>query len=310
MNSSITKKNRQALAEALLNALPGDRRTSKHDLDHGFRIMSSRAQLASAYFSENAHGHQVEFALNDVHLVETDHERIALGQWLLHQKGLFGRCKPNVHKRGASVDWFRIGFASVDDAMTFLRRFNDERRQMLDPRVRWQIPVAIFPEVSETASLVDVGGKSEVPEPPSASKGHVNTWEQAVGRMVNMAQQTTVQSNGQSALKTIKNKDNEFASQEEFARHVLALIEQRDGCCAISGLPLQPDGQCDDVEMLASLDRIDSNGHYKPGNLQVVCRFINRWKGAEENGLFVRLIGDLRRYPSIAASGETKTLSD
>lgn len=60
MNSSITKENRQALEDALLNALPGDHRTLKPDLEHGFRIMSSRAQLASAYFSENAHGHQVE----------------------------------------------------------------------------------------------------------------------------------------------------------------------------------------------------------------------------------------------------------
>lgn len=33
----------------------------------------------------------------------------------------------------------------------------------------------------------------------------------------------------------------------------------------------------EDPEMLCSLDRIDSNGHYERGNLQIVCRFVNRW---------------------------------
>jgi hypothetical protein len=45
-----------------------------------------------------------------------------------------------------------------------------------------------------------------------------------------------------------------------------------------------------DDEMKASLDRIDSNAHYEAGNLQVVCRFINRWKGADSNSQFKRLI--------------------
>lgn len=42
--------------------------------------------------------------------------------------------------------------------------------------------------------------------------------------------------------------------------------------------------------MFASLDRIDSSRHYAPGNLQVVCRFANFWKGASDNEEFRRLI--------------------
>lgn len=42
--------------------------------------------------------------------------------------------------------------------------------------------------------------------------------------------------------------------------------------------------------MLSSLDRIDSNGHYEEGNLQVVCRFINRWKSDSDDAEFRRLV--------------------
>ena len=50
------------------------------------------------------------------------------------------------------------------------------------------------------------------------------------------------------------------------------------------------DGECEDKEMLASLDRIDSNGHYTADNVQIVCRFMNRWKGADDDGLVRRLL--------------------
>ncbi|CUK08438.1 hypothetical protein PH7735_03246 [Shimia thalassica] len=36
-----------------------------------------------------------------------------------------------------------------------------------------------------------------------------------------------------------------------------------------------------DPAMFASLDHIDSSGDDESGNLQVVCRFANFWKGAE-----------------------------
>ena len=45
-----------------------------------------------------------------------------------------------------------------------------------------------------------------------------------------------------------------------------------------------------DPEMLCSLDRIDSSGHYERGNLQLVCRFINRWKSDGDVNEFRRLI--------------------
>ena len=57
---------------------------------------------------------------------------------------------------------------------------------------------------------------------------------------------------------------------------------------------MQLDGQEDDKEMLASLDRIDSDGHYISENLHLVCRFINRWKSDDKHELFERLIAKLK----------------
>ena len=39
-----------------------------------------------------------------------------------------------------------------------------------------------------------------------------------------------------------------------------------------------------------SVDRIDSNGHYEHGNLQIVCQFVNFWKADSNNEEFKRLL--------------------
>lgn len=54
------------------------------------------------------------------------------------------------------------------------------------------------------------------------------------------------------------------------------------------GLQLQWEGESNDAELLASLDLIDSDGHYEADNLHVVCRFVNRWKGADPDEEFRR----------------------
>lgn len=118
--------------------------------------------------------------------------------------------------------------------------------------------------------------------------------KRAAWRMANTAMGTAAASNGQKVLKTVKNKEVRFPNQLALETYVIGLIDDQDGNCAITGISLQFDGTHDDVEMLASLDRIDSNGHYEPGNLQIVCRFINRWKCDGDDGDFRRLIGVLK----------------
>jgi hypothetical protein len=118
--------------------------------------------------------------------------------------------------------------------------------------------------------------------------------QRAAVRMAETAGATAAGANGQQVLKTIKNKEVRFASQAALERYVLQLIELQDGLCAITGLALQYDGDDDDVEMLCSLDRIDSDGHYEEGNLQIVCRFANRWKSSSDDATFRRLIDAVR----------------
>ncbi|QQE90098.1 hypothetical protein [Azotobacter chroococcum] len=50
---------------------------------------------------------------------------------------------------------------------------------------------------------------------------------------------------------------------------------------------------------MCSLDRIDSNGHYAPGNIQIICRFANRWKSDSDNAEFMRLINLVRSTTSL-----------
>jgi hypothetical protein len=118
--------------------------------------------------------------------------------------------------------------------------------------------------------------------------------EKALMRMVATAINTVAQADGQIVEHTVKVKMNHFESETSFKEYVEALINAQDSRCALSGLVLQFDGEYDDQEMLASLDRIDSSRHYEPGNLQVVCRFLNRWKGADGNEQFTRLLAKLQ----------------
>lgn len=119
--------------------------------------------------------------------------------------------------------------------------------------------------------------------------------QRAAVRMAQTARQTADASRGQQVLRTVKSKDLRFADPREFERFIAAVIDAQEGLCAISELPLQFDGECTDDEFKCSLDRIDSNGDYEDGNLQVVCKFVNRWKGSDEDHSFRRLICLVRR---------------
>ena len=104
---------------------------------------------------------------------------------------------------------------------------------------------------------------------------------------------TVFNSNGQLVPTTVKNKELHM-SDAELDKLIRDLLKIQKDHCAITGLPLQFRGTQTDDNMLPSLDRIDSNGHYKRGNLQIVCRFINFWKQASDDGEFRRLVAVLR----------------
>lgn len=116
--------------------------------------------------------------------------------------------------------------------------------------------------------------------------------EIAAARMARTMLATVTQANGQMVERRVKEKNTTLTAQECESLLREKMGEQEDRC-ALTGLPLGYDSECHDSEMLASLDRIDSDGHYTPDNVQIVCRFMNRWKGADDDTLVRRLLEKL-----------------
>lgn len=286
----VSEAERISLANKIVEALPGSRRRQQHDLDEGgFRIMADGNQCAAVYFAKNAPIHLVEFALDVKRITVGEVEQRAIIAWLEYQKTAFGGHDARNHKIGKQVDWFRIGFMTYGDAILFVNRLVHERRNQV-PTTRWAIPG------SSSTALVSGPARSNLTVSDNLASISTDTWTSTSLRMVKTALQTTASSNGQVVSQTIKNKNNRFNSESEFVCYVNSLIEKQNGLCAISGLPLLSDSAQEDNELKASLDRIDSNAHYVAGNLQVVCRFINRWKGADQNSQFKVLLERLRQH--------------
>ena len=119
--------------------------------------------------------------------------------------------------------------------------------------------------------------------------------KKTIWTMANTVKQTVRHANGQVVERTVKNKELRFTEQA-FEEYIADLLEHQEGLCAITGLQLQYVGDSDDPERICSLDRIDSAGHYEAGNLQIVCRFVNRWKNDGNDAEFRRLM-DIVRLP-------------
>lgn len=117
--------------------------------------------------------------------------------------------------------------------------------------------------------------------------------ELAAWNMADRALNTAAQSNGQTVERRVKIKNCDF-TKDELRAYVAELIRVQEKRCAITGFLLQFDPDVDDPEMRYSLDRIDSDGHYQRGNLQVVCWFANRWKSDSKDHDFRRLIQMVR----------------
>jgi hypothetical protein len=143
---------------------------------------------------------------------------------------------------------------------------------------------------------------SKASEVRSYDKKQIAAYREAQERMAQMAERTTGQSKGQSVTRTAKNKELRFADRYALEKHILALIAMQESLCALTWLPLEFDEQNGDPEFFCSLDRIDSDGHYEQGNLQVVCRFANRWKGADDDLQFRRLLLAVRNDAAIDRS--------
>lgn len=99
--------------------------------------------------------------------------------------------------------------------------------------------------------------------------------------------------NGQTVERTVKNKMTGL-SDAELEQHLAYLLAQQENRCALSGLLFDFHTEDGDRMLRPSPDRIDSGGHYDPGNIQIVCQFINFWKGNQADSEFRRLLAMVR----------------
>ena|GEM_PF-406562 len=135
--------------------------------------------------------------------------------------------------------------------------------------------------------------KAKAESAKRASVTYFDSRRKTIVRMAMTAMGTIAQS-GDISVVVKKDKALGFRDQFELEKYIDELMTAQDGACALTGLRMSLDGDDGDTELACSLDRIDSNAHYERGNLQIVCKFANRWKGASDNEKFLSLIAKIR----------------
>jgi hypothetical protein len=107
----------------------------------------------------------------------------------------------------------------------------------------------------------------------------------------------TIAQSGDLSVVVKKDKALGFRDRFELEKYMDDLMIAQDGACALTGLRMLldgDDGDDGDPELSCSLDRIDWNRDYERGNLRIVCKFANCWKGASDNAEFLNLIANIR----------------
>ncbi|RMC30030.1 hypothetical protein [Paracoccus alkanivorans] len=107
------------------------------------------------------------------------------------------------------------------------------------------------------------------------------------------AERTTKQS-GKETTTISKWKEFGFQSADAMADHLEGLYHRQEGLCALSGVRMTLTAG----EWCVSPDRIDSNGHYTPDNLQLVANCVNMMKGATPNDQFLVQLETIKKVGS------------
>ncbi|MBV9570792.1 MAG: hypothetical protein JO056_06090 [Alphaproteobacteria bacterium] len=113
---------------------------------------------------------------------------------------------------------------------------------------------------------------------------------------------TVNQSRGQIVTRNVqmKVKDLGFDNDQALDAYLSARMKIQGDRCALTGIPFHFHGDPEaDRFLLPSPDRIDSNGHYAPGNIQVVCQFANFWKRDMKHEEFMRLLTLVRNEEAV-----------
>ena len=113
--------------------------------------------------------------------------------------------------------------------------------------------------------------------------------EKSVVTMRYAVEDTVRNARGQTVERRVKNKELRM-NAAALERLLASLLDLQGDRCALTGIPFHFDGPGADSNLLPSVDRIDSDGHYETGNIQIVCRFVNFWKSDTDDEEFRRLL--------------------
>lgn len=261
----------------------------KPRLTNGVEFVNNKNKWAiSIFFNVNNKNNDVEIAMAPGRIATDGLAEDAL-KWLETVSLEFQHQEHSPHRGSYKGHVFRIGL-KLGEAKLFLRRFMSEvlKQPTQSPWVTTRLEVVVdsLAVVEPLSSRVGFSARSPKDE---YSK---NERARSIEHMVEMAFLASDQS-GMRRVKSLKDKHVRFVSPEHLYAHLDALWTSQ--YCALSGLKL--DLNRIDPELAPSLDRIDSNEHYEIGNLQVVARFINRWKSDEDQKEFLRLLALVKAVP-------------
>lgn len=251
------------------------------------RLMRDNKWVLSIYRNELTPGNDIEVSIDVPPLIWPDDANSArvrsARNWLERQRSELENLPSEMHAHQVP-NAFRIGVL-VPKAFEFLERLQ-QQFAIRDERERWRVDFAEAAPVTEVlpAQVPIIKTPTTAPAQDFASK--------TVERMLRTVLQTCAQSGKQSVV-IAKYKRFLFASEDEFRRIIAELLAASGGRCALTGVELDMTER--DSDLAPSLDRVDSNGHYEPGNVQVVAQFANRWKSDDTDEHFLRLLKLVRR---------------